>query len=182
MRWAARRARLAFWIILFLFISILWLRSHSRRDEITFRQNGRTYAFASSGGRLLVDNRPEIERFGIAQRKDLEKLIGEPIPEGGFFIPLQLQPQWTAISNRPAPRYVWRTLLPYWIPWVLCMLPIALSMRRFLGREWRLYRGRCPHCGYDTAANTSGVCPECGASLDAAAAQNRRIRSAPRNV
>jgi hypothetical protein len=55
--------------------------------------------------------------------------------------------------------------------WLLVMgatavVSLGFMLRRsYLAGETELRRrqGRCPACGYDLAANVSGVCPECGA-------------------
>lgn len=57
-------------------------------------------------------------------------------------------------------------IMPFWIPSVvLAAYPIALLCgipRRRRARRLRL--GLCLRCGYDLTGNTSGVCPECGAT------------------
>lgn len=59
-----------------------------------------------------------------------------------------------------------RLALPLWMP--------ALLFAALAGRGWYRYRpfrrpGRCPCCGYDLTGNVSGVCPECGHEVAAAA-------------
>lgn len=40
--------------------------------------------------------------------------------------------------------------------------PALLALRKSMRTRRRLRDGCCVDCGYDLAANTSGVCPECG--------------------
>ena len=56
--------------------------------------------------------------------------------------------------------------LPLWAPAlafvaILCAWPLGRAIRR---RRRRLH-GRCESCNYDLTGNTSGVCPECGATI-----------------
>jgi hypothetical protein len=58
-------------------------------------------------------------------------------------------------------------LLPVWPFFALTAILPAL----WLTRRWRTHHRRkhdlCLTCGYDLTANTSGVCPECGAAITA---------------
>ena len=43
-------------------------------------------------------------------------------------------------------------------------LPLLWALRRIVNRTLSDRRGQCHQCGYNLTANTSGVCPECGAA------------------
>ena len=51
-------------------------------------------------------------------------------------------------------------LIPTWLPLTIVLAPTAILWYR----DRRPPPGRCQQCGYDLTGNTSGVCPECGAS------------------
>lgn len=50
--------------------------------------------------------------------------------------------------------------MPLWAPLLAFALPTAYAHHRCR----RPRPGHCPTCGYDLTGNTTGVCPECGAS------------------
>lgn len=59
--------------------------------------------------------------------------------------------------------------VPLWLLFVaLGLMPAyrAIVTRR---TRYRLARRRCPTCAYDLTGNASGVCPECGTPVEAAA-------------
>ena len=58
--------------------------------------------------------------------------------------------------------------LPLWIPFLLLLMPTPLLWWR--DRRKRI-PGFCRRCDYDLTGNTSGVCPECGLEVTAAAEQ-----------
>ena len=52
--------------------------------------------------------------------------------------------------------------IPLWLPLLIFLIPTLWL--------WRLDRrhqppGHCEKCGYNLTANTSGICPECGAPV-----------------
>ena len=48
--------------------------------------------------------------------------------------------------------------------WILC-LPLCLALAVIWWRDRSHQADHCQTCGYDLTGNTSGRCPECGASL-----------------
>ena len=59
--------------------------------------------------------------------------------------------------------------IPFWLP-----ASVVGAVTLWLYRRTRGFaEGRCHRCGYDLTANVSGVCPECGAMLEAKAAELR---------
>jgi len=54
----------------------------------------------------------------------------------------------------------WRALL---LAYGMCVLGVSAGVQYVRSRKRERYTGSpCPHCGYRTAGNTSGLCPECG--------------------
>lgn len=73
-----------------------------------------------------------------------------------------------------------------YIPLYLIATPLAILSAGFLVAPIRRFRhvrrGKCIGCGYDLTANESGVCPECGTSIEWSSSLRgshvaRRIRS-----
>jgi hypothetical protein len=52
--------------------------------------------------------------------------------------------------------------LPHWLAAAALLAAPAARLTPLLRARRRRRAGRCPACGYDLTANTSGVCPECG--------------------
>ena len=68
---------------------------------------------------------------------------------------------------------------PTWVRWgidacaaaLLCIVIIFIEYDRRLHRQQsRALRGQCLNCGYSLTGNVSGVCPECGTTVEAAEA------------
>lgn len=60
----------------------------------------------------------------------------------------------------------WSVTTPFW-PWIVIasVLPLVNGFLR-LRKHQRQRHGRCTHCTYDLTGNVSGVCPECGATVE----------------
>lgn len=56
---------------------------------------------------------------------------------------------------------LWVTI-PLWLPFVIVAAPTAFLWH--IDRR-RKHQGHCPKCGYDLLGNQSGVCPECGTTI-----------------
>ncbi len=68
---------------------------------------------------------------------------------------------WLPFSERDV--YVdWIIVIPLW-PFLLGIaVPTVLSLRS----RRRYPPGHCVRCGYNLTGNTSGLCPECGTSIE----------------
>jgi len=56
---------------------------------------------------------------------------------------------------------------PFWfLALLLGTYPAVSWVRGPLRRSRRRRRGQCIHCCYDLRGNVSGICPECGASIE----------------
>jgi hypothetical protein len=57
--------------------------------------------------------------------------------------------------------------VPSWMPAVILAPYPILAFVRGPARRWRRRRrGLCVRCGYDLEGNVSGVCPECGTTIE----------------
>ena len=134
-------------------VAALWARSWSHPATLffTYRQE-RCCAWIKSG-LAGIDNKPEVAIQAAKRERDLHAM--ETI--GG--LDLMVPPP----SHVPA-QWSWSSalLLPssaIALAGIAMLIPIAKWARR---RVRRLHH-QCPVCGYNLTANTSGICPECGA-------------------
>ncbi len=72
---------------------------------------------------------------------------------------------WNYFDYRQHPT---RLFFPFWLPFLLPALPTSWLFWSDHRRRTRV--GHCAMCGYDLTGNTSGKCPECGATTPARAA------------
>ena len=64
----------------------------------------------------------------------------------------------------------WAVTFPMWLLMVPAILLVTVAwLLSSLRRAVRSRAGRCRACGYDLTGNTSGICPECGATVNAIA-------------
>ena len=59
----------------------------------------------------------------------------------------------------------WRAVIPCWFLATLFAIPPIYWLARKAQSRRLLRSGHCPTCRYDLTANTTGVCPECGAAV-----------------
>src|ERR1043166_984271 len=52
--------------------------------------------------------------------------------------------------------------LPFWLPFVIVVIPTAILWHR---HRRRIPPGHCAYCNYNLTGNTTGICPECGTPI-----------------
>ena len=77
--------------------------------------------------------------------------------ERGIRMPAGLLP-----SASRSPRTL-NVVLPLWLPFVIVLIPSFIAWYRSRPPP----PGHCQKCSYDLTGNESGVCPECGAEINA---------------
>jgi hypothetical protein len=74
------------------------------------------------------------------------------------------------VARARNPEVLWRVCVPGWFLWIFFLLLPCLWLWRYRTRRRESYRRSqdlCMACGYALTGNTSGVCPECGTSIQA---------------
>lgn len=105
--------------------------------------------------------------------------IGSPYDRGGFrfgsSIPVFFVPSLGTFHFQMGPRGG-AVQVPHLVLMVLAVLPIVGIAARKAHRAATQTPGKCRHCGYDLTGNTSGICPECGTAIPAAAMEATSVR------
>jgi hypothetical protein len=170
-------------------LTTLWLYSYQTHFTLwRFWQNQTRWRLMIASGRLLLDNQPDLDRrrrhapqqATISNLKqwildDQRQLAMYSTPAFVAHIaPNDLNRFKAMFSARLAANsaklasfsgtYVQHSSSMRW-PVILAGLPaLAWLLARLLRR--RLRPGHCAGCGYNLRGNVSGVCPECGRSID----------------
>ena len=155
--------------------------NYSASDENGFYDAGFPCTISIGGGEIYIvwghvqsqTDHPEIregEWWVTAVPPENAAVWAEKMPVG-LYRPIQAVQyggfKWETKLFRTGPfGGDWDTLvIPSWlIVIVSSILPGRSAFRWFLVRQRRL-KNRCPVCGYNLTANTSGVCPECGTAV-----------------
>jgi hypothetical protein len=155
-------------LMLFLAVSVLWLRSYSVHDTIACGHEYRAWLTTSAAGRLQLQSVelsvPDPPAIGWVWRYsrnasmfDYEHLEAKEkgwfhsigpfkigFAEGGEFLPIRRR---------------WITLPDALLLVLTGLLPVSWIFKKCMRRRHK--RGCCSHCGYDLRA-TPERCPECG--------------------
>lgn len=166
-------------LLLFVTICVLWVRSYSLSDHLTWRRTDGQRGLRTRQGHLALNllladhsNQPP-SYFALTYQRDvpmsaeselLWRLLVYPDPrdrvvhrERGGFV-------WYTRRRFDGVRYV-TAIAPFWsLAAVTAVPPLGWTASRLRSRARRRRRGRqglCPQCGYDLRA-TPDQCPECG--------------------
>jgi hypothetical protein len=174
-------------------VVVLWVRSYERADWVQWQRSRLTgprqhlvvmELFAAHG--MLVFTR-DTQRANLPAQvgdEEAELIAGSGRPDGvrlDRFTPHALLDGLTDSDFWPRYGFLaetrgfdagadggsWYTVvtLPLWALVVLAALPPAVRLPPYARRRSRTRRGLCPRCAYDLTGNLSGVCPECGRTL-----------------
>ena len=179
---------------LFLAVALLWLRSYRHQDALRWRTqtatNYRVYTLCSARGELSMDRSDFAPypadvagEYGFefftdrlepgaahtpAWRAWFEFAAGSPAAadqasryKGGF--------GGGSVRNNPnssAVSAVVFGVVPFWFVALLtALIPLRGAWRALRAARRRRLK-LCPNCAYNLTANTSGVCPECGGTVE----------------
>jgi len=164
-----RRAVVALWavgVVLFAAAAVLWVRSHSVEDYVSYRRQGvGDLAVWSRQGRLCLwsDRYDEAQVWGPnfvrpAGWQMKTTPIGKPgrWPDGnpgkvGFVYE----------TDKTGRQPYQAVAIPWWAVAVAMAVPVAAGVRPVFRSRGRRRAGQCAACGYDLRA-TPDRCPECG--------------------
>jgi hypothetical protein len=118
---------------------------------------------------LRVFRQPAIPRWTVERLPDKADYVSHRLDAPAASLWSKLKP----VRIEPPRSFPWRDGrlslgkrsfdVATWLPFVLFSVLTAVSWWR--GRRlWR--EGHCQQCGYNLAANVSGICPECGTAID----------------
>ena len=136
-------------LLLFLALSVLWVRSFFRSDLVEFvvRDGWSLSVMLGHGAADLISS---AELPGVTT-----SWTTDPAPVGatttwGFHFDFEDYPAWLV-------------RVPLWFPATLAgILPAARGWRRVRRVRRARLIGHCARCGHDLTGNVSGACPECG--------------------
>ena len=169
-------------------IASLWSRSYSVRDQIDV---ARVANRAASDELTTMEIGSAAGGAFITIRRGGGQLLRNAVPGDRTFVwqwhsgPLTLTAlaprwhlcgfewySWNASLLSGSSIWVRTVVIPFWFLAALISVPPVLHLTGTIRRRWvelRFRRGHCPRCGYNLTANTTGVCPECGTAVPAAA-------------
>jgi hypothetical protein len=177
--------------------STMWDRGYRHNDRVEFRYHGRLWEISSNGGKLMLDDGPQIrseqKRLDDDESKEahLNETLAQPID--GFIFDGEAYYNWSA-SERSKAWSAWnssnarlqaiqarRSAIPtpvihsvhdLLLTGLFLLLP-SISTVMYTRRYQRKRRGLCAECGYDLRA-TPDRCPECGTETKMAGAAARQ--------
>ena len=123
------------------------------RGEIAFAIDGVGRAFTTS-----IEMGRALGRRGVQSQWNSAVGRWESVPCWELYEPAAHS--WNVAASI-GPRGV-TVFVAFWIPLALVGVPTAFLWYR----DRRPPPGRCQQCGYDLTGNVSGVCPECGATIE----------------
>jgi hypothetical protein len=156
------------WLLLFVAVGVLWVRSIGYDGSLGFERHSNSYWATSQLGyarlsytRSYHGPDPRVAQ-GWCTWSSARSYPGHRIPgvlgfsvTAGHYVPVGSAPM------APPWKYGVRVTIPYWF---LALLVVFWPVRKALIRRKRRRssrRGLCPTCGYDLRA-TPERCPECG--------------------
>ena len=186
-----RNAWTAISVLLFLLIAALWWRSYLVCDQYAWGTSERWISLWSARGGLVLtslaspgantrtatlgyqQNDPHVPEAVYAPDNGDPGVRHDPrflgfrlrLSDGGVMTSTTTAPGATATAT-----FTWRSgwllRVPFWFLCLVALLPTLSRMVRARRRIMRARRHRCTSCAYDLTGNASGVCPECGMSVE----------------
>ncbi len=167
-KWRQRLRGTCKWsgVTLCVLLFALWLASGWRFVALECTEptesGGYVRFFGFIGGALMVVHpvdpitSPHDHQWRFICREWMDGRIQTPTPVSWNW-------RWWSWGGKP-----FTIKIPLWLPFLLIALPTGYLFWSDHRKRTRL--GLCAMCGYDLTGNTSGTCPECGATTPARAA------------
>jgi len=156
-------------VLFMLAITLLWWRSQRQVDEVMFGAGSSHHEISSYNGGLQYqvnrdwDDQRELV-FGSFDRElndDVWSIDAQKPRSHRSLLGFAYASDTTLGPGGSIHRFgVFR--IPYWMPLVLILVPLAFNLRALAGQIRRARLGLCRHCGYDLRESPYGICPECG--------------------
>ncbi len=165
--------------------AILWARSYTAPQIITYAYGNHAIKLVSTEGRLVIGYMKlnylttdhfqvrafsDVPRFGPYDNIDV--FLSEPTGNSlrrirtarSHFGPVAYQSYGWASASRRGPADTWYGSSHFWLIFALLFLPLTIDAIRRIRQAMPVDPNLCPHCGYDLRA-TPTRCPECGSHI-----------------
>lgn len=168
--------------LLCLLVLVLWARSYFVYDLVSHDSHADSHA--EIGTRVMsISGRIAFYHFNEHTNDEPPNTefvrVGADSPEGRKLLPavdLSGTPHWwnhlgfwwNHHSFSDPGLGITVVIVPHWFVasiFLIPVLPLLLRVRHRSRIRTRLRAGACTACGYSLTGNTSGVCPECGATI-----------------
>jgi hypothetical protein len=167
--------------------AILWARSYTAPQLITYAHGNHAIKLVSAGGRLVVGYMKlaysttgsfQVRGFSdvphLGSFDNIDVFLFEPTGNSlrrirtarSKFGPVAYQSYGWASGPRRGPTDTRYGSSHFWLIFALLSLPLTIDAIRRLRAAMPVDPNLCPHCGYDLRA-TPTRCPECGSRITA---------------
>lgn len=160
-----------------LFLSVLalaaWVRTYWRLDLVVWTKPGAQVELIGHRGRLGITYRegnfPARDAFGLRHESvPANRAINRPRGETGLSWRLGARFGETGPAGLDV-------VFPFWLPVAaFAVSASAFCLSHVLANRRRRTTGLCMGCEYDLTGNQTGICPECGVSIDVHSGTGRR--------
>jgi hypothetical protein len=162
----------AFSLLLLIASIALWIRCRWWEDTLTrarFSDTTETkWKIESSNGDLsIVRMSGDKDFFGGDTPGWSYSRTGLLVRRGPYVVRIAGSGQYSYFMSYAGRIHSKGITLPYWLIILMSAIAPAFWLRAEVSRRRRARPGLCRACGYNLTGNASGICPECGAAIEA---------------
>ena len=156
-------------LLLCVAVTVLWVRSYWRADEVRWEGAGTWAGVNSSRGRLMAYHATAVVPGGLSRGNGEVRYDSRTAGEAYLGAWLPLRPNQLGFgfqSGTAAGARLYYALAPAWVVVLSAAVPAVVAWRTRRRRRRHERRNLCRRCGYDLRA-TPDRCPECGTAASA---------------